>query len=1255
MRASQISKRHCAKRSRVAAAALALTLVGFPQLSRELPSSFAYAQELTVDEKISELSELAPLERDLSAESLTFGAEVALTRWTELEADPAARSFDAYFEVFREVARIESVEHAAQVSGVDGTSKLASMASKAAVLRAEMRSRGLTGRDAGIAALKTLISSSDRSVFSGDPDIIRVRYTLILDYLSGIDIARLSIELAVRLSEAKLHQLSTDIYADFLPLYYEKFTSEQERGELLELAAGNAHLVGNPAVLRVLGDLLVGSPREEKASLARMVFEKVDLNFLKSAYASASGTAERTLAAWLHGVEVANGRQPQQTLDQLSAGTSQSLDPRAFELLTLSVEDEAERGRIVGEAVLKDIENGYSLIAYQKAVNLGLSPEAATDAYLTLTESLASAGYSNYVRVLASEVRASVTSGELTLNEAQTAALLRSVELVRDPSLVLEIAGTLPGATAVGEVTALRAKIRAVFSMPVDQAIGAQPIAFQANAPKALAFAAGLIDGSESDWAQIGKLSASSADDVALLSQVSARLWQYAARRNLLIEALSADGDMELKEAVAIGVTAFAGFDVSRGAGAEFAVALEKLLPSMRPENRPLLAASIGKVPDASKLNGEALARYSRYVAATGRSLKHFAEISKEGSSKVAEAEAVFASVNAASAGLKANPDYLERVTGFRRLAEARAAVLDRKGWLNSATPPAASAPPVLDFSGTSATSDGRLVVASPRQDGLPAAAAPFMPNLLLGPEAVASRIPVPALRESNESLAGISKRGETRATRLIRFSSEHFDEIINLGVREYLFLNAASSTPRVIFVTRGVVTMSDLVAQVAATDPDAITFDGNVVTLNVPLAVNDGATLIVSGREIKELRLNTRAGAFIINSGKLYFDGVSVTSFDDRTGKPSYVTDHEKGIFFRPFILGWSGSETFAANSRFVALGYAGGRTYGMSLSSGSTDTIVRQVQAAPPTGYFINNSFENLYYGFYAFEAKDIVFVGNELVNGVIYGLDPHDRSTNLRMAYNTAYGTQKKHGIIISREVDDSFILGNLSFENHGSGIMLDRLSYGTIVYANDASRNEGDGFSAMESPCALVDSNVFSANGRAGVKVRNSWDIHVEGNQIRGNAAAGIEAYIDNLVEAEKSEFRDFEEDPFYPIATIAARDNVIEKNGVGLSTRGASEAMFFRNKFIDQLPRYAGGDLKPLGLDIIARSMESGVSVRSVCMPKIPVDKECSLSRRGIIFAQSAQPGFAGADAAANYCVDTIGSPQAAAFNPQTGN
>ncbi len=1207
-----------------------------------------HAQELTSGEQSVQLDELAPAERDITEDSLKYGANVALARWQALHDDEKLRSFDSYFEIFREVARIESLDHATQIAGVDVHSRLAAAASE---LHKQMNAQGLTARDAGISALQSLIASHENSFSVTDPDSFKVRYTLILDYISGIDAAKLSLDLAKRLATWKLNGLALDIYVDFLPLYFDGLDTAADRRELMKLASANAGTVGDPKVFRVLTDLLRMSPRAEKVELAQVSFEQIDVDAVRNA---AAGSPGLMLSAWAEAVELAHGVTPGNDAAGLREQARRSLDTRAFELLMLAEKNDESRTRLISDAIMADIREDRPLIAYDRAVNLALSPVAATDTYLALVHSFAVAGYDNFVKSLAESVATSVKANELRLTDEQTTSLFRHIEFVRDPAFALALGQAIPGTANIAQVTALRSDIRMIFSLPVEQPIGARQIAIGSAATQALKAAADLINGELPDPSTLRKLDVSSSGDITLLSSVSARLWQYSSRRELLLNFVRGATDPNLRQAVALGVTGFAGFKASEDRGADFAAAVGDLLPSATGEDRGLLAASIGRVARPDELRGEALARYARYLAANGQAIAPPEGSADADKLSIDEASAIFGNVGVATERLKAVSDYKQRIGEFRRLAEARASVLDDKGWLNSATAPAKSAPDAINFGRMSTISDGRMSLSLPKEASLPTAGRPFMPNLLLGSEAVRSKIPVPSLREANEALAAISKRGETRATRLIRFSSEHFDEIINLGVREYLYLNSETTVPRIIFVTRGVVTISELIAQVRATDPDAITLDGDAVTLNVPLAINDGASLIVSNLEIKSLKLNTKAGAFIVNSGKIFFDGVSVSSVDVTTGQPSYVYDHEKGIFFRPFILSWSGSETFAADSRFVALGYAGGRTYGMSLSSGSTDTVARKVQAAAPTGYFINNSFENLYYGFYAFEAKDIVFVGNELVNGLIYGLDPHDRSKNLMMAYNTAYGTQKKHGIIISREVDDSFILGNLSFENHGSGIMLDRQSYGTIVYANDASRNEGDGFSAMESPCALVDSNMFYSNGRSGVKVRNSWDVHVEGNQIRQNKAAGIEAYIDNLQMSEQSEFRDFAEDPYYPVATVAALDNLIEHNRVGLMTRGASEAMFYGNRFVDQLPRYVSGDLKQLALDVVSSNMKTGVLARSVCVPRIPVKKQCALAENGIIIPQSLQPEFQAGEASPSYCVEAEGSPQSAAFNMQQG-
>ena len=89
----------------------------------------------------------------------------------------------------------------------------------------------------------------------------------------------------------------------------------------------------------------------------------------------------------------------------------------------------------------------------------------------------------------------------------------------------------------------------------------------------------------------------------------------------------------------------------------------------------------------------------------------------------------------------------------------------------------------------------------------------------------------------------------------------------------------------------------------------------------------------------------------------------------------------------------------------------------------------------------------------------------------------IDPHDRSTRLTIAYNSAYGTRVKHGIIASRDVKSSIIVGNVSADNHGSGFMLDRSSDDNIVAYNLAFRNGGDGLTIYESSCNLVLRNSF----------------------------------------------------------------------------------------------------------------------------------------------------------------------------------
>src|SRR3546814_7877278 len=110
---------------------------------------------------------------------------------------------------------------------------------------------------------------------------------------------------------------------------------------------------------------------------------------------------------------------------------------------------------------------------------------------------------------------------------------------------------------------------------------------------------------------------------------------------------------------------------------------------------------------------------------------------------------------------------------------------------------------------------------------------------------------------------------------------------------------------------------------------------------------------------------------------------------------------------------------------------------------------TLFRSLQSRPaslprPTGELIENSFSEMYFGFYSYEADRVALIGNEYRNNMIYGIDPHDYSRKLIIAFNSAYGAQKKHGIIGYRGVDDSYFIGNLAFGYPGTGMMIDRIS-------------------------------------------------------------------------------------------------------------------------------------------------------------------------------------------------------------------
>ena len=383
---------------------------------------------------------------------------------------------------------------------------------------------------------------------------------------------------------------------------------------------------------------------------------------------------------------------------------------------------------------------------------------------------------------------------------------------------------------------------------------------------------------------------------------------------------------------------------------------------------------------------------------------------------------------------------------------------------------------------------------------------APKLPDLTpFTPAAVEARIErKPAARVSVRRMIGLDQLSEFTGG----------DE----RLREWVVRQGGM--PEAILVEGGYITPAGL-AKALGAEQLRETAPG-VYLLRRPLVVMPGATLHID-QATKDFRLSSDRGAFIINDGKLFITDSRVTAWREKEDRQDWF---EKKGRFRPFINAWGGTETYVVGSTISSLGYTESKSYGFSISQYSP-SMHPKMQRGHPTGWLLNSLWDDMWYGFYCYEADDVVIRGNTYRNNLVYGIDPHDRSRRLIIAENTAYGTVQKHGIIISREVNDSWIFNNRSYENHLSGIVIDRTSINNVIANNETYRNKSDGITIYESGQNLLWGNKAFNNGRHGIRVRNSAEVDLYENLAVANGLLGIYGHIKDLNGTD----RDLALDPF----------------------------------------------------------------------------------------------------------------------------
>lgn len=295
---------------------------------------------------------------------------------------------------------------------------------------------------------------------------------------------------------------------------------------------------------------------------------------------------------------------------------------------------------------------------------------------------------------------------------------------------------------------------------------------------------------------------------------------------------------------------------------------------------------------------------------------------------------------------------------------------------------------------------------------------------------------------------------------------------------------------------------------------------------------------------------------------------------------------------------------------------------------------------------GIVVDNVFRNLYYGVHSYDAERIQVIGNEFRDSIVYAVDAHDRTSGITIALNAVYGTMLRHGITVSRDVSDSRIVGNISFDNAGSGIVLDRNSTNNVLHANSSFRNAQDGVTVFESSCNVLTNNYLASNRRDGLKVRNSFDVGAYANRIEANANSGVSAYIANVLAGKSGEGQSADSG-YAPVTSLSLKHNRFSTNGVGINTQGVSGLAMFSNRFVKQSRRLLGGDIRGLEGQVLRLTSHSDVLFASTCRPAKPVSS-CRLRDQGLFEGDSELQVFS-AQGTSN-CTDVSGSIQHRAFS-----
>jgi mannuronan 5-epimerase len=267
------------------------------------------------------------------------------------------------------------------------------------------------------------------------------------------------------------------------------------------------------------------------------------------------------------------------------------------------------------------------------------------------------------------------------------------------------------------------------------------------------------------------------------------------------------------------------------------------------------------------------------------------------------------------------------------------------------------------------------------------------------------------------------------------------------------------------------------------------------------PLLVAEGAALVIDRHTVSMLQ---ESGGLLSAAGDLWISDSVILGWHEGSDAPA-ATDPEARRF-RPWIAGLEANRTFIRGSRLAHLGYDSNSTQGLAFT-----TADRAPPAGRPRVDIVTSRIEDLYYGFFTWEAEGVRLLRNEFEGNHLYGIDPHDATRDMLIAENFVRDTKYSHGLVMSREIHDTVVTRNRSINNAGAGFFLDKGSWNVTFAGNESFDNGTDGITVYESRNVSISDNHVAGNGRAGIRIRASADIAIEDNIVHHNAGPGIFVY------------------------------------------------------------------------------------------------------------------------------------------------